>query len=94
MSVRVVLVQVMVGVCASVNGRRRRAAGRCAGSGRYRRARRACAEPLTCCREVVEVERYSLKLRWTPDRYYLLVNKSKVFDPPSQRRFQVLPVNH
>lgn len=45
------------------------AAGRCAESGRYRRARRACAKPLTCCREVVEVERYSLKLGWTPDMY-------------------------
>lgn len=60
------------------------AAGRRAESGRYRRARRACAEPLTCCREVVEVERYSLKLGWTPDMYW---NKSKVFDPPSQRSF-------
>lgn len=36
-----------------------------AGKGRYRRERRACAAPLTCCREAVE--RYSFKLMRTPD---------------------------
>lgn len=57
-------------MCAGVNERgqhvqkaTRREAARA--GGRYRRARRACAATLTCCREAVE--RYSFKLMRTPD---------------------------